>query len=89
MSGGMRVKADHTDSWASYTVFTHKAVRVRPVGIVFGDQRNGHCDLLYVVNRTLNLKETEGTAVLQEGPVKNSDGHIYWWSKINSNFIVS
>lgn len=53
-------KTDHANSRAFRTVFTHKAVGVRPVREVFGHQ--GNCDrhLLYVLNGTLNLKEVEG-----------------------------
>ena len=51
------VKADDTDSGTIRTVFTHKAVGVWAVRVVFGHQGNSDHHFFYVLNGTLELKE--------------------------------
>lgn len=51
------VKADDTDSGTIRTVFTHKAVGVWAVRVVFGHQGNSDHSFFYVLNGTLELKE--------------------------------
>lgn len=53
-----RVDGDHADARPVGTVFTHEAVRVRPVRQVFGHEGNGDGDLLQVLNGALDLRES-------------------------------
>lgn len=51
-----RVDGDHADARPVGTVFTHEAVRVRPVREVFGHEGDGDGDLRQVLDATLDLK---------------------------------
>lgn len=55
-SAAVRIEWNFAYPWTIHAIFTHKAVGVGAVRDVFGHQGNGDCDLLYVVNGTLNLK---------------------------------
>lgn len=54
----VRVDGDQADARTFRTVFTHEAVRVRPVWRVFGHQGNRNNDLLQMVDGSLDLMET-------------------------------
>lgn len=57
----VRINGDHADSrTVRRAVFTHKAVRMRPVWGVFCHQGNSDYDLFQVVNGSLNLTERTG-----------------------------
>lgn len=53
------VDGDHADARPVGTVFTHKAVRMRPVREVFGHEGDGHRDLRQVLDAALDLKGGE------------------------------
>lgn len=72
-SVAVRVERHHADSWTIRAVFTHKAVGVRPVWEVFGNQGNSDCDPLYVINGTLNLNERTG----KEDERKKNSSHTH------------
>lgn len=56
----LRVDVHHADARTVGTVFTHKAVRVRPVWEVLGHEGNGDRDLRQVLDGTLDLSERGG-----------------------------